>query len=57
MLDVGFTEAPSLNPYWQYHGWIFADPDSYRIVLQKLLGDKDFQNRKREHSGEFGCAL
>jgi len=35
MLDAGFTEVPPFNPYWQYHGRTFANPDGYRIVLQQ----------------------
>lgn len=35
MLAAGFTEVASFNPYWQYHGRTFADPDGYRIVLQQ----------------------
>ncbi|MBX9916425.1 MAG: VOC family protein [Nitrosomonas sp.] len=35
MLAAGFIEVASFNPYWQYHGRTFADPDGYRIVLQQ----------------------
>lgn len=34
MLDAGFIEVKSLNPYWDTHGRTFQDPDGYRVVLQ-----------------------
>lgn len=34
MLDAGFREVESFNPYWQRHGRTFEDPDGYRTVLQ-----------------------
>lgn len=32
---AGFTEVPSLNPYWDRRGRSFQDPDGYRLVLQQ----------------------
>lgn len=34
MLDAGFREVASFNPYWGRHGRTFEDPDGYRTVLQ-----------------------
>ena len=34
MLDAGFREVESFNPYWQRQGRTFEDPDGYRTVLQ-----------------------
>ncbi len=34
MSAAGFKQVPSLNPYWDRRGRTFADPDSYRMVLQ-----------------------
>lgn len=35
MHGAGFTEVGSFNPYWNRRGKTFADPDGYRIVLEK----------------------
>ena len=35
MLDAGFSEAPSFNPYWRARGRTFRDPDGYRVVLEQ----------------------
>jgi len=35
MLDAGFAEVPSFNPYWGQRGRTFEDPDRYRVVLQR----------------------
>lgn len=34
MLQAGFREVASLNPYWNVNGRTFEDPDGYRVVLQ-----------------------
>jgi catechol 2,3-dioxygenase-like lactoylglutathione lyase family enzyme len=34
MLDAGFTQVPSFNPYWNLKGRTFEDADGYRTVLQ-----------------------
>jgi catechol 2,3-dioxygenase-like lactoylglutathione lyase family enzyme len=34
MIDAGFREVRSFNPYWQRRGRTFEDPDRYRTVLQ-----------------------
>jgi hypothetical protein len=35
MLAAGFTQVASFNPYWDARGRTFADPDGYRVVLQR----------------------
>ena len=35
MLNAGFLEVKSFNPYWKINGRTFEDPDGYRIVLQR----------------------
>jgi catechol 2,3-dioxygenase-like lactoylglutathione lyase family enzyme len=35
MVDAGFAEAPSFNPYWEQRGRTFVDPDGYRVVLEQ----------------------
>jgi catechol 2,3-dioxygenase-like lactoylglutathione lyase family enzyme len=35
MLEAGFVEVKSFNPYWQLRGRTFEDPDGYRVVLQQ----------------------
>jgi hypothetical protein len=35
MLDAGFAEVASFNPYWQQRGRTFEDHDRYRIVLEQ----------------------
>jgi hypothetical protein len=34
MIDAGFVEVASFNPYWSLRGRTFEDPDGYRVVLQ-----------------------
>jgi hypothetical protein len=34
MNAAGFEAVPSYNPYWDFEGKTFEDPDGYRIVLQ-----------------------
>ena len=34
LLQAGFVEVASFNPYWQVSGRTFADPDGYRVVIQ-----------------------
>lgn len=34
MRSAGFSDVPSLNPYWDRQGRSFQDPDGYRVVLQ-----------------------
>lgn len=34
MLDAGFKEVQSFNPYWNNFGKSFEDIDGYRVVLQ-----------------------
>lgn len=33
LLNCGGTRVFSPNPYWQYWGVTFEDPDGYRLVL------------------------
>ena len=35
MIDAGFREVPSFNPYWNVKGRTFEDPDGYRVVIQQ----------------------
>jgi hypothetical protein len=35
MLAAGFTRVASFNPYWDERGRTYADPDGYRVVLQR----------------------
>jgi catechol 2,3-dioxygenase-like lactoylglutathione lyase family enzyme len=35
MTDAGYRAVTSFNPYWDRHGRTFADPDGYRVVLQR----------------------
>jgi catechol 2,3-dioxygenase-like lactoylglutathione lyase family enzyme len=35
MLEAGFKEVASFNPYWQQHGRTFEDHDRYRVVLEQ----------------------
>jgi len=35
MLAAGFTPVASFNPYWDARGCTYADPDGYRVVLQR----------------------
>ena len=35
VVQAGFVETDSFNPYWQIDGRTFADPDGYRLVLQR----------------------
>ncbi len=35
MQAAGFDTVPSFNPYWDERGRTFADPDGYRVVLQR----------------------
>jgi catechol 2,3-dioxygenase-like lactoylglutathione lyase family enzyme len=35
MVNAGFKQVGSLNPYWDLRGRTFADHDGYRVVLQQ----------------------
>lgn len=35
MLDAGFEEVKSFNPYWAKTGRTFEDKDRYRVVIQR----------------------
>lgn len=35
MLEAGFAEVASHNPYWDRDGSTFADADGHRVVLQR----------------------
>lgn len=35
LLDAGFREVRSFNPYWGRLGRSFEDPDGYRVVIQR----------------------
>ena len=47
MLEAGFLEAKSFNPYWDTHGRTFVDPDGYRIVIQNAA----WTNRREHEEG------
>ena len=32
---LGYVPVPARNPYWDRSGVTFADPDGYRVVLQR----------------------
>ncbi len=35
MVDAGFQQVTSLNPYWDKEGRTFEDVDGYRVVIQR----------------------
>jgi catechol 2,3-dioxygenase-like lactoylglutathione lyase family enzyme len=35
MIEAGFKEVQSFNPYWQQAGRTFEDADGYRVVVQQ----------------------
>jgi hypothetical protein len=35
LLDAGFREVRSFNPYWSRLGRSFEDRDGYRVVIQR----------------------
>jgi catechol 2,3-dioxygenase-like lactoylglutathione lyase family enzyme len=35
MEKAGYQAVKAFNPYWDKHGRTFADPDGYRVVLQR----------------------
>lgn len=35
MLDAGFVEVESFNPYWAQLGRTFRDADGYRVVIER----------------------
>ena len=35
LLEAGFREVPSFNPYWDRNGRTFEDRDGYRLVIQQ----------------------
>ncbi len=39
MLQAGFTQVKSYNPYWDIHGVTFEDIDRYRIVITQVSWD------------------
>ncbi len=39
MRDAGFAPVLSFNPYWEWEGVTFEDPDGYRIVLHNATCD------------------
>jgi len=39
MLQAGFVEVSSFNPYWEHRGRTFEDHDRYRVVLQQAPWD------------------
>ena len=41
MLEAGFEEVRSFNPYWQRQGRTFEDPDGYRVVIQRAAWHND----------------
>jgi len=41
MIEAGFTEVASFNPYWQERGRTFEDHDGYRVVLERAFWRND----------------
>ena len=41
MLDAGFAEVASFNPYWDRRGRTFEDHDGYRVVLEQGEWERD----------------
>ena len=41
MLEAGFTEVASFNPYWEVRGRTFEDHNGYRTVLEQADWRKD----------------
>jgi hypothetical protein len=39
MLDAGFRNVKSANPYWNVKGKTFEDPDGFRTVIQNAKWD------------------
>ena len=39
MLEAGFKNVKSFNPYWDNCGSTFEDPEGYRVVLQNRKWD------------------
>ena len=35
LLKAGLVKTEAFNPYWQLKGRTFADPDGYRVVIQR----------------------
>ena len=40
MLEAGFVEVLSFNPYWQQRGRTFEDYDHYRTVLEQAQWER-----------------
>lgn len=40
MIEAGFEEVKSYNPYWDLRGRTFEDIDGYRVVLQNQNDNK-----------------
>jgi catechol 2,3-dioxygenase-like lactoylglutathione lyase family enzyme len=40
MQNAGFAPVRSTNPYWDWEGVTFEDPDGYRVVLQNSSWDR-----------------
>lgn len=40
MLEAGFAEVSSFNPYWRQRGRTFEDYDRYRVVLEQAQWEK-----------------
>lgn len=41
MLEAGFTEVASFNPYWEVRGRTFEDHNGYRTVLEQADWQED----------------
>jgi hypothetical protein len=35
LIEAGFREVPSFNPYWMQQGRTFEDRDGYRLVIER----------------------
>ncbi|PKR85271.1 VOC family protein [Heyndrickxia camelliae] len=38
LIDMGYRQVPSENPYWDRGGITIEDPDGYRVVLMNTVG-------------------
>jgi YycE-like protein len=50
MLEAGFVEVLSFNPYWRQRGRTFEDHDHYRVVLEQA----QWQHESACHNLEQG---
>jgi prolyl oligopeptidase len=49
MMNAGFRDVASCNPYWDVHGRTFEDVDGYRVVLQNAAWVPELPTRTPDH--------